>query len=509
MRTAASATPRMTLGNVATFLAVVLFAALALPAAAAARPEPATDVVAGRILVKFTPGASAAAKSAARSAVGATKINSIPQLGVDVLKVPDAASATALSRLQRNPNVAYAELDRPVELDGVTPNDPDFSRQWGTTVTRTDEAWSTSKGDAVTIAVLDTGVTVNSDLQGKVLPGRNILTGTADTSDGHGHGTFSAGVAASSTNNAHAVAGYGWNAKVLPVKVMESTGNMSDLAAGITWAADNGAHIISMSLSGPSGTTTLSSAVKYAVGKNVLLVAAAGNQGDVAVRYPAAYPEVIGVAGSDAADARYSWSNYGSWVDVAAPGVNRSMSRTGTIGSYAGTSSATPAVAGILAIARANHADAASIRTALEAAAKPVPYVNHGRVDAQGMMSLLAGGVPTEPTPTPEPTQSPSPEPSPSPSPSPSPEPSPEPTASAPSSPITLTATATKQKGYNVASLKWTGASGVTDVYANGVKIGSSSSGSFTHQTGTKGSTTFEYRVCDTTACSGATSVTW
>jgi len=503
MRTVAAAPSRFTLRNTAAFFVAALLLAVSLPAAAGAQTAPTGDEVPGRILVKFAPGTSATAKSAARSAAGATKIKSIPQLGVEVLKVPAKASATALQRLQRNPTVTYAEQDRVVELAGVVPNDPEFVRQWGVTLTRTHEVWPSSKGDGVTIAILDTGVTVNSDLDGKVVAGRNILNGTSDATDSHGHGTFSAGVAGSATNNAHAVAGYGWNVRIMPVKVMESSGTMSDLAAGISWAADNGAHIISMSLSGATGTTTVHNAVKYAAGRNVLLVAAAGNQGATDPRYPAAYPEVISVAGSDENDARYTWSNHGSWVDVAAPGVNRSMSRTGSIGSYGGTSSATPAVAGMLALARGTHTNAASIRDALQTAAKPVEFVRYGRVDARAMVDVLAGG--TSPTPSPEPTSSPAPEPSPSPSPTVSPAPLPTDSGS----PIAVAVTTGKQKGANVATVNWSGSTGTATVFADGEVVGSSTVGTLTHATGQKGGLTVVYQVCDANGCSDKVSASW
>ena len=518
MRVSAATAPRVTLRKVGVFVVLTLLAALAVPVAAGANTTPPRDLVVGRILVKFSPGASAAAKSAARSAVGATKIKSIPQLGVDVLKVPNAASATALARLQRNPNVVYAEQDRVVELDQteVAPNDPDWYRQWGPVLTRTDETWVASKGANVVIAILDTGVTVNADLEGKVVAGRNIIDGTSNTTDNHGHGTFSAGVAGGGTDNSIGAASYGWSAKVMPVKVMESSGTMSDLAAGITWATDNGAHVISMSLSGSSSVLTLHNAVKYAASKNVLLAAAAGNQGATDPRYPAAYPEVIAVAGTDTADALYSWSNYGTWVEVSAPGINRSMSRTGTVGSYSGTSSATPAVAGILALGRAVNTSAAAVRNALQSGVKPLPFVQYGRVDAKSMLENLgAAPAPSEapapsPSPEPSPTQSAEPSPMPSPDPSPTASPEPSPTSSpAPPTTITATVTTTKQKGFNVANVQWSGSVGTASVYVNDSLVGTSATGSFTHVTGQKGGMTLVYQVCDSNGCSAKVSATW
>lgn len=409
MNVSAAPKPRLTLGKAAAFLVALLLGAMALPAGASAAPASTGDEVPGRILVKFAPGASAAAKSAARSAVGASRIKSIPQLGVDVLKVPATASATALARLQRNPNVAYAESDRVAKLEAtaVSANDPDFSRQWGLTRTETTRAWSLSKGSAQTkIAILDTGVNSVPDLRNKLLPGRNTMAGNNNVTDTNGHGTWAAGVAGAQTNNAGDVASYCWSCSIIPVKVMDSdAGTMSDVAAGITWASDQGAAIISMSLSGASGTTTLHNAVKYAQSRGVLLVAAAGNQGGTAQRFPAAYPEVVSVAGTDSRDVLYSWSNYGSWVDVSAPGSNRTTNRDGGTIGFGGTSSATPAVAGIagLAMALPSKPSAAQVRSALNSAATSIGnQIRYGRVDALATLNAL-GGQPTEPAPAPAP----------------------------------------------------------------------------------------------------------
>ena len=269
-----------------------------------------------------------------------------------------------------------------------------------------------------------------------------------------------------------------------------------------------------MSLSGATGTATLQSAVKYASTRNVLLIAAAGNQGGTTVRYPAACPEVIAVAGTDWNDARYSWSNYGSWVDMAAPGQNLSVSTAGTFGGFSGTSSASPALAGVAALALSlpSHPTAAMVRTALQQTAAPVgDFVKHGRVDALAALESLTGGTAPEPTPTaPAPSPSPTPEPTAAPTPEPtSTTPAPEPTT--PPTQPDLTVTTSKTKGVNMATLSWNSAVGTpVEVRRDGRVVASGlGATTYTDSTGVKGGLTLIYQVCGPDGCTASVSATW
>src|SRR5205823_2599115 len=161
----------------------------------------------------------------------------------------------------------------------------------------------------------------------------NVFTGaTGPALDDYFHGTHCAGIAAAQVNNATGIAGIaGWNGvagatdtyytKLMPVKVMDSTGSGTNagVATGITWAADHGAKVISLSMSA-GASSTLSNAVQYAWNKGCLLVAAAGNYSSSDFIYPAAYKNVISVAATDKTDTLTYYTNYGSWVTVAAPG---------------------------------------------------------------------------------------------------------------------------------------------------------------------------------------------
>jgi hypothetical protein len=189
----------------------------------------------------------------------------------------------------------------------------------------------------------------------------------------------------------------------MPVKVIDSggAGTSASVANGITWATDHGARVISMSLGFTSSSSTLQSAVQYAHNHGVVIVAAAGNYGTTSPVYPAAYPEVLGVAGTDGSDQIYSWSSYGSWVKLAAPGCNYATGTNAWYGTFCGTSSAAPALAGIagLAISYAPLASNVQIEQALESSALNIgPSLQYGRVDAYAALLALgssSGGAST------------------------------------------------------------------------------------------------------------------
>ncbi|NMO57032.1 S8 family serine peptidase [Actinoplanes sp. TBRC 11911] len=280
--------------------------------------------------------------------------------------------------------------------DAIRPNDPGYVRQWGLTKTRVNEAWSAGKGNGrVVIAVVDTGVSPVSDLAGRVLPGYDFVNGDTNAADDNGHGTMAAGVIAASGYDGKGVAGVCWACRILPVKVLNANGEggYDKIVAGIRYAADHGATIISLSLGAAEDDAALRAAVAYAQGKGSLVIAAAGNSGKSAVHFPAAFPSVLAVGGVDQADKRYAWSNYGSWVDVAAPGCNVAQQPSGVIGDYCGTSSATPFVAGVAGLLASTDPapTAAQIRAAL-IASKVRPS---GRIDALAAMNALpfAGDV--------------------------------------------------------------------------------------------------------------------
>ncbi|UWZ44565.1 FG-GAP-like repeat-containing protein [Dactylosporangium matsuzakiense] len=289
--------------------------------------------------------------------------------GTRYTKVKTTGAAPDLLReLRKDPAVASVSLDYK-RTASTTPNDPGYTQglQNYLNTVRLPQAWDRSMGGAdQVIAVVDSGVDgQHPDLSGRVLAGYNAITnaniGAGANSDDYGHGTMVAGIAAAGTNNGVGVAGAAWNARVLPVKVLDNNGNGydSDIAEGIIWAADHGAKVINLSLGGPGDAQVLHDAVTYATNKGALLVVAAGNDGNSTVQYPAAYPEVLAVAATDGAGKVTDFSSYGDWVDVAAPGFG--IVSTGVpqganeyfIGD--GTSFAAPIVSGVAALMRTNN----------------------------------------------------------------------------------------------------------------------------------------------------------
>ena len=278
----------------------------------------------------------------------------------------------------------------------VVPNDPLLRASWALAKTNATGAWSLTTGHANTVvAVLDTGVDAgHPDLQGALVSGYDTVNEDADPSDDHGHGTMVAGVIAARANNGIGAAGTCWRCSLMPIKVIAASGagSAGDVAEGITWAVDHGARVINMSftLSGPD--TGVGAAIARARAHGVLVVAAAGNTGTLDATYPAAFPGVLSVAGTDSADARYGWSNYGSWVRVAAPGCNQTTAVGGGYGDFCGTSSATAFVAGLAGLVRsyAPRLSPDGVGDALSAHAAPVgDFVSAGRVDAAAVLSSL------------------------------------------------------------------------------------------------------------------------
>ena len=289
-----------------------------------------------------------------------------------------------------------------------TPNDPYFPLQWGLTKIQADRAWDISTGNPnIVIAIIDTGVdydhidlanniwynpgeipnnsldddgngyiddymgwdfiSVNSNAIPTPDPYEDIGPPDNNPMDFHGHGTHCSGIASSVTNNSTGVAGIAGTCKIMCLRAgyKTSTGGgslpYSDSARAIEYAADNGAKVISMSWGSTTASGTIQTVVEYARTKGCIMVAAAGNDGKNMPNYPAAFPGVISVAASDQDDLRASFSNYGDWVDIAAPGKDiystkyNSSQNNNTYGYSSGTSMATPLVAGAAALLLAQN----------------------------------------------------------------------------------------------------------------------------------------------------------
>ncbi|MEC0181447.1 S8 family peptidase [Paenibacillus peoriae] len=246
---------------------------------------------------------------------------------------------------------------------GNIPNDLLFSQyQWNLPATETNRGWGLSKGSKnVTVAVVDTGVDLDHpDLKGQILSGHNVVKPSEKPYDDVGHGTHVAGIISALVNNGEGVAGMTWYNKVMPVKVLDKSGSGTtySVAEGIIWAADHGAKVINLSLGNYAQASFLHDAIKYAYDKDVVLVAATGNDNTERPGYPAAYPEVFAVSATDSSMHRASFSNYGDYVDVMAPGASIASTYPGNqYAALSGTSMASPHVSALAALIRSINPD--------------------------------------------------------------------------------------------------------------------------------------------------------
>ncbi|PWK12846.1 S8 family serine peptidase [Tumebacillus permanentifrigoris] len=274
-------------------------------------------------------------------------------------KQKGAVIAERHSRARKNDDGESASSDRVVEQ----PNDTFYSsNQWNLPLIKADKAWQMTTGDpGVIIAVVDTGVDLDHpDLKGKLVAGRNIIAGNDQPQDDNGHGTHCAGIIAARTNNLEGIAGVDWNSKIMPVKAMaaDGTGSVADIADGVVWAADHGANVINLSLGDYEDSDYLHEAIKYAYDKGVVVTAAMGNDGSGEPSYPAAYPEVIGVAANDENNETATFSNFGGHCSVSAPGVAiPSTYPNRRYVALSGTSMASPHVAGVAGLVKSINKD--------------------------------------------------------------------------------------------------------------------------------------------------------
>ncbi|MBP1156314.1 MULTISPECIES: S8 family peptidase [unclassified Paenibacillus] len=240
----------------------------------------------------------------------------------------------------------------------ITPNDSLYRRyQWNLPQIETEAGWNITKGSQdVIVAVVDTGVDIkHPDLSNQLVSGYNVVNPESDPMDDVGHGTHVAGVVGALVNNNLGVAGMSWYNRIMPVKVLDQSGAGSTyaVAQGIIWATDHGAKVINMSLGNYADAEFLHDAIRYAFDRDVILIAASGNDNTERPGYPAAYPEVFAVAAVDSQKSKASFSNYGDYIDVAAPGV--SIASTYPQNQYAalsGTSMASPHVTALAALIR-------------------------------------------------------------------------------------------------------------------------------------------------------------
>ncbi|MET9762475.1 S8 family serine peptidase [Streptomyces sp. NPDC006372] len=460
--------------------ATVAVAQEAAPGRAAAVPADRTEAAPGtpaeRLIVGYKSGASEARSNKAAAADAEAKAEKTGEdvdfqrrLGTGAALVELGANPTradvadVVAQYQADPQVAYVVPDRLNKPTAVTPNDTEYSKQWdlfeSTAGMNVPAAWDTTTGTGVTVAVIDTGYVTHSDLAANIVGGYDFISDTAVSVDGNGrdsnpadpgdwyndnecgqgipastsswHGTHVAGTIAAATNNGKGVAGIAYGAKISPVRVLGKCGGYdSDIIDAITWASGgtvsgvpantNVAKVINMSLGGGGACSTATqSAINGAVNRGTTVVVAAGNENqNVSNASPANCNNVIAVAATNRAGSRASYSNYGSLVDIAAPGgETRTSTANGILSTlnsgsktpssenyayYQGTSMATPHVAGLAALVKsANSAlTPAQIESAIKANARALPGTcsggcGAGLADAARTVQAVKGGTST------------------------------------------------------------------------------------------------------------------
>ena len=417
------------------FISLLIVLASFVSTHVSAQKENSGNHVPGQVLVKFKDSAPQNVIDSEIRKQNSKVVNKLDKLNVLVLKVPQAAEEKVVAALSQNPNVEYAELDY-IATALMLPNDPYFSNQWGLLNISTPNAdihattaWDTTLGNGTIVAILDTGVSKNHlDLSPQVIDRVNYSNSTTDD-DIYGHGTHVGGIVAAVTNNSKGVAGVCPSCTLLSVKVLNDGGSgaYSWIASGITYAVEHGAKVINMSLGGPSPSKTLEGAVNYAWGKNVVVIAAAGNSGNTSKTYPAAFANAIAVAATDNQDNKAYFSEYGSWVDVAAPGVSIYSTWNDSTSEYdpqptcidssttecykyaSGTSMSTPMTSGVVALiwSTNKYTTAFNVRNRLERTADKIygtgTYWMSGRVNAANAVDDNYILPSPTPTPTPKP----------------------------------------------------------------------------------------------------------
>ncbi|MFC9684933.1 S8 family serine peptidase [Streptomyces sp. NPDC056948] len=441
-----------------------------------ARTEAAPGTTAERLIVGYKSGATEAKSNKAAAADAEAKAEktgedvdfqrrlgtgaALVELGTDTTRT---SVADVVAQYEADPQVAYVVPDRLNKPTAVTPNDTDYSKQWdlfeSTAGMNVPAAWDTTTGSGVTVAVIDTGYVTHSDLAANIVGGYDFISDTAVSVDGNGrdsnpadpgdwynadecgqgipasssswHGTHVAGTIAAATHNGKGVAGIAYGAKISPVRVLGKCGGYdSDIIDAITWASGgtvsgvpantNVAKVINMSLGGGGACSTATqSAITGAVNRGTSVVVAAGNENqNVSNSSPANCNNVISVAATNRAGSRASYSNYGSLVDISAPGgETRTSTANGILStlnsgtktpssenyaSYQGTSMATPHVAGLAALLKsANSAlTPAQIESAIKANARALPGTcsggcGAGLADAAKTVQAVKGGTST------------------------------------------------------------------------------------------------------------------
>lgn len=374
-----------------------------------------------RLMVQVT--SEAASKSIADQ--GFEIIRKIPEIGYVVVRVPVGSVAESRKSLIGQPGIARVDLDY-AKRPAYTPNDPRWNDQWHMRTIKADLAWDLSFGSPTQVALIDTGLEVSHpDLAANVWVNSDEIAGNAIDDDGNGyiddrngydfvyldaitddplgHGTACAGLIGGVQDNGIGVTGVAPRARIMGLKCCNDSGYLYDsyLVPAYIYAANNGARVLSMSYFSDRVSNAERLGIDYCWNSGIVPVAAAGNENTNYPYYPGAYENVVAVAATNGNNDKAGFSNFGTWVDVAAPGVSLTTTTTGAgyTGGFAGTSGACPHVAGLAALLFGARPAAtnAEVRAALEDSALAVnqapygEYCNYGLINSQTAMNAILG----------------------------------------------------------------------------------------------------------------------
>lgn len=342
-----------------------LLASLMFPSVAFAAPD---DRIHGRIVVDQKDSASDSDTEALVSdlrgrfsSVSLEKTALEKETKIEILHVDPKDEDAVISYLQSKKGLESVEPLYRVEAYGLanfaTPNDPLYEKQWSFKTVEAEKSWGYNRGEGVVIAIVDTGIDCSlEDFKGvDCRHGWNFIDDTDDSTDDQSHGSHVASTCAEATNNNFGAAGLANKSTLLGVKTLSASGSGTSegVADGIRWAADNGANVINLSLGGPHSSKVQEDAVKYALEKGVVVVAANGNDSGP-IGYPAGYAGVIAVSATDSDNTVADFSSRGPQTFIGAPGVNIVQQTIpndrGDFPAYSGTSMATPHVAAAAAL---------------------------------------------------------------------------------------------------------------------------------------------------------------
>lgn len=350
----------------------------------------------GRLLVKFKEGTTEKGRSEQMKKWGIEKEREIKGPNVAVMKVPPQAEEALARALSKHPMVEFAEVDMIAE-PALAPNDPSFGNQWAHNNIGSQAAWDLhSDTSNVTIAIADSGVNMNhADLAANIVSPWDVVSNDSDATDTRGHGTAVAGVAAAIGNNGVGIAGVAYQANIMPIQITERSTNgsayTSDIVAAITYAADNGADVINISYRA-CNSGSVASAGAYMKSKGGLVVLSAGNDNNNLGGISDS-PNLICVSAVTSSETKASWSNFGDYIDMTAPGSGiLTTNKAGGYNTWSGTSFSAPMVAGSLALIKSANPGLTpdQIESILESTARDIGDAGWDQLYGWGIPDLEA-----------------------------------------------------------------------------------------------------------------------